>query len=124
MTPNQFIYVYISPSLIFFTCLTVFISIKALSRIKDALLFTYLKIEMIFILADCLIDSFTFLTSCEKCFPSLNPYLICIYTFFGLNFISAVFELASLIISILAALSCLFIIDSSSNSTRFKAYFF
>lgn len=123
LSPDQIVYIFIGTPIYFFTCVPVFISILALSRIKDASLFAYLKFEMIFILLDCLIYSFSLFSACNMCF-SLNRYIICFYEFYGLDFLSSVVEMTSGLMSILAALSCLLMLNASTNnSSRLSTLF-
>lgn len=114
-TLDQFILMFITSPLFGFSCIPVFISIIALSRITDATLFAYLKFEMIFIFVDCLINSFNFLGVCDSCFSELNKNILCFIDYYIFYYAAAVLEMESLLMSIFAALSCLFMIDSSPN---------
>lgn len=117
LSPDQIVYIFLVSPLCVLACVLVFVSIIALSRIKDSLLFVYLKLEMLLILVDSLINLFTFVSSCESCFTNINRYFVCIFDFYGLNYLAAVIEMTSLLMSIFAALSCFLMLKQTPTTT-------
>lgn len=120
MNIDELIFVYVDCPFALIGCLFVAYTLVVLTRLRDtAKIFAYLRFESMFILLDCLITSLLFLYKCRSCFPNLNPFLLCILNYLGFNFLSDMSELASLVMGNLAALACLFMLDTANKTPKF-----
>lgn len=99
-------YMYFIVPISIITSLPLTLSVVILSQIKDAKLFAYLNLEIILSLIDCVIIPFGVIVKCRNCFSNLNPFAICVFRFYILNYLSSVSEIATILFGIFAAFSC------------------
>lgn len=110
-------FVFINTPLAFLTSLELILSAIVLSRIQEVILFVYLKHEILFALIYSLILVFGIIVKCPVCFPHINKLAVCAYRFYAFNFLLSVSETASVLMGIMAALSCFCILGGESSTT-------
>lgn len=109
-------YVYITAPFASFTSLVLVLSAIVLNHITDAVLFSYLKLEILFALIYSFIIVVGIIVKCSNCFPLIDRLAVCAYRYYVFNYLLLVVETASILMGILASLACLGILDSSKNS--------
>lgn len=121
-TVDEAIYLFVNFPSTIITTISLSLTIVILSRLKDPVLFLYLKYESIFILFDCFVFLLIPIYKCQSCFPNLDPYMQHLIDYFGFNFFSDIFETSSLFMSNFAALSCLFVMKSNQKTPRYWSF--
>lgn len=123
MIDDEFIYTRIVFPVALLAAVFISFTILVLSRLdKEAKLFSFLKLESIFCLIDCLITSLVYIYKCTTC--QLNPVLQCVFNSVFFNSISGAAELSSFIMAIFAALSLYLIFDLNNRTSKCLKFIF
>lgn len=119
LTSEDFMLTFINSPLSILTSIILLFTLVVFSRIKETnVLFVYLKFEIFYIFLDCFALSFIPLVRCRNCFKTIDPIFACTLDYFVFNFFSVAIEMASILMSIFATISCILMVGTYAQTSK------
>lgn len=116
MDLKQKIFIYVDSPIACLSFTLILLTAIVLTRLQNsAKIFYFLKFESYFILVDCFFTTLLPTFICPTCFSNLNPIAACFLRFIGFNFLADTSEQTSIVLSIFASLTCLFILNAGGS---------